>query len=124
MEQNSGLEDEEFATELEPLSTLEDEASESETDSILNSSRHYWAKGVKMPMFEGENPLGWVACVKFFAVQHVQQSAKVRLAFITMEENTLHRFQYWRHKTKRKSWSIFKAMLIKVLWWYRKGRYL
>jgi len=47
MEQNSGLEDEEFATELEPLSKLEDEASESETDSILNSSRHYSIIGRK-----------------------------------------------------------------------------
>ena len=121
-EQNSGLEDEESATESEPLSTSEDEASESETDSILNSSRHYWAKGVKMPMFEGENPLGWITCAEnFFAVQHVQQSTKVRLIFITMEGNALHWFQYWRHKTKRKSWSIFKAVLIKVLWRYQKG---
>ena len=49
----------------------------------------------------------------FFAVQHVQQSAKVRLAFISMEGNALHWFQYWKQKTKRKNWFVFKAALIK-----------
>ena len=100
--------------EPEPSSTSEDEENKPEADSILNSSHHYWAKGVKMPMFEGEDLLGWIVrAEKFFVVQHVQQSTKVRLAFISMEGNALHWFQYWKQKTKRKSWFVFKATLIK-----------
>jgi len=58
MEQNSGLEDEESAMEPKPSSTPEDKENKSEADSVLNSSHHYWAKGVKMPMFEGDDLLG------------------------------------------------------------------
>lgn len=52
---------------------------------------HSWMKKKELPTFEGSDPLGWVARVeKFFEVQQVKPSAKLRLAFISM----VHWFQF------------------------------
>ena len=75
------MEDAESVTEPKPSSALEDEASESEEDLILHSSRHYWAKGVKMPVFEGEDPLGWITCgeVCFRATRPTERESEIGL---------------------------------------------
>lgn len=73
-----------------------------------------WVKKVELPSFEGSDPLDWVARIeKFFEVQQVKSSVKPRLAFISMEGNTVHWFQYWRQKAKNPSWEEFVTTLLR-----------
>ena len=50
-----------------------------------------WIKKVELPTFEGHDPLGWLArAEKFFEVQQVKTSERLRLAFFSMEGNVVH----------------------------------
>lgn len=61
-----------------------------------------WAKEGQMPMFEGEDPLGWITRTeKFFDAQRVDENHKLHLAFINIEGNTIFWFQHWKKKTKQ-----------------------
>lgn len=73
-----------------------------------------WVKKVELPTFEGHDPLGWLArAEKFFEVQQVKPSERLRLAFISMKGNAVHWFQYWRLKSKNPSWKEFADTLIR-----------
>lgn len=66
---------------------IEAEAHEPE----LEGTPREWAKKVELPWFEGSDPLEWVAWAeKFFEVQQVKPTKKVRLAFISMDNNVVH----------------------------------
>lgn len=53
-----------------------------------------WMK-VELPTFEGSDPLGWVArAERFFKVQQIKPTEKLRLAFISMEGKAVW-FQFW-----------------------------
>lgn len=87
---------------------------DSETGLRLERPVTCWVRDVKMPLFEGEEPMGWIAhAEKFFEVQRVNQNMWLQLAFISMEGNALHWFQYWKKNTKRQSWSSFTTALLK-----------
>jgi len=48
-------------------------------------------KKVELPTLRGQDPLGWLArAKKIFKVQQVKTNEKLKLAFISMEENVVH----------------------------------
>ncbi|KAL5192892.1 hypothetical protein HKD37_20G055210 [Glycine soja] len=58
---------------------------------------------VELPTFEGSDPLGWVArAERFFKVQQIKPTEKLRLAFISMEGKA---------KSKNPSWDKFATAL-------------
>lgn len=89
-------------------------ADENSSDDSEEEPRRSWLKKVVLPAFEGEDPLGWVArAEKFFEVQGVKSTEKLHLAFISMEGNAVHWYQFWRQKAKKASWEEFTAALLR-----------
>lgn len=69
---------------------------------------------MELPSFEGVDPLGWIArAATFFEVQRVKSSKKLLLAFISMEGDAVHWFQFWQQKSKHHTWEDFTAALIR-----------
>lgn len=72
-----------------------------------------WVKKVELPTFEGNNPLGWISrAEKFFQVQKVQDQERMRLAYICMEGDANHWFQFWADKVEEPTWDEFVKALI------------
>lgn len=71
----------------------EDEMEGGDTEGEENMASRSWTKKVEVPTFEGNGPLGWLAgAEKFFEVQQIKSSEKLRLAFVSMEGNAVHWF--------------------------------
>ena len=72
-----------------------------------------WTKRVDLSTFEESDPHGWVSRVeKFFEVQNVIVTEKLKLAFISMGGSANHWFSFWRQKLKNHCWEEFTAALI------------
>jgi len=56
-----------------------------------------WTRRVELPVFEGVDPMGWLAKAEnFFDVQNVTARERLKLAFITMEGSASPWFSFWR----------------------------
>lgn len=89
-------------------------ADENSSDDSDEEPRTSWLKKVVLPTFEGDDPLGWIArAEKFFEVQGVKPTERLRLAFISMEGNVVHWFQFWHQHSKNASWEEFTAALLR-----------
>lgn len=94
-------------------SDQESKADPDPSDDEDYASTQSWAKKVRMPTFEGDDPLGWITrAEKFFDIQHIKEKLKLRLAFINMEGNTIYWFQSWKRNTKRRTWKAFTTALV------------
>lgn len=72
-----------------------------------------WVKKVEQPTFEGNDPLGWILrAMKFFEVQKVQEFERMNLAFICMEGEANHWFQFWKAKIDEPTWEEFVTALV------------
>nr|KYP37262.1 hypothetical protein KK1_041542 [Cajanus cajan] len=85
------------------------ESSEGENGGMHNS----WMKKVELPTFEGCDPLGWIARAENFFEAQVKLIEKLHLAFISMEGNVVHWFQFWRQKSNNPSWEEFSMALLR-----------
>ena len=60
-----------------------------------------WFRRVELLIFEGVDPMGWLArAKKFFEVQNVLAKGRLKLAFISMEGNVTPWFSFWRKNSK------------------------
>ena len=72
-----------------------------------------WSRRIELPMFEGVDPMGWLArAEKFFEVQNVSAREKLQLAFISVEGSASSWFVFWRKNSKNQSWEEFSLALI------------
>ena len=84
-------------------------ASESEVVSEPRS----WTKKIELPVFEGLDPVSWIArAEKFFEVHRVQEEEKIQLAFISMEGEAVHWFRFIRRRTPTLSWNSLIPLLL------------
>lgn len=98
---------EEFAklrSSPETSSPLSDEAS---------SEFKMAVKKVELPMFDGDDPVGWVTRAEtYFEVQGSSEEVKVRLAKVCMEGATIHWFNLLRETEDNLTWTKLKQALI------------
>jgi len=71
-----------------------------------------WSRRVELPIFEGVDPMGWLArAEKFFEVQNVIGRERLKLAFISMEGSGCPWLSFWRKNSKNPSWEEFSMAL-------------
>lgn len=79
---------------------------------FLNDSRLF-GKKVKLPVFEGEDPVAWIKRVEiYFDVQNTSEEIKVKLARLSMEGSTIHWFNLLLETEDELSWVKLKKALI------------
>ncbi|PNY17068.1 retrotransposon-related protein [Trifolium pratense] len=83
--------------------------------SIANelSESRLAGKKVKLPMFEGEDPVAWITRAEiYFDVQNTTEEMKVKLARLSMEGPTIHWFNLMLETEDDLSWIKLKKALI------------
>nr|GEV17911.1 ankyrin repeat-containing protein [Tanacetum cinerariifolium] len=80
------------------------------------SNRHgsdYRMRKLKMPLFEGEDPHGWIYKVeRYFEVQDIQPREKLRAAVLCMEGQALSWFRWSEARSPFRSWEGLKRRLL------------
>jgi len=75
-----------------------DTKSKGNTESEVVFEPHFWTKKVELPVFDGTDPLSWIARAEiFFEVHQVKEEEKIRLAFISMEGEAVHWYRFIRN---------------------------
>ncbi|MCH79730.1 pentatricopeptide repeat-containing protein [Trifolium medium] len=70
-------------------------------------------KKVKLPVFEGENPVAWITRAEiYFDVQNTADEMRVKLARLSMEGSTIHWFNLLLETEDDLSWEKLKKGLI------------
>ncbi|WVZ04239.1 hypothetical protein V8G54_025045 [Vigna mungo] len=71
------------------------------------------AMKVDLPVFEGFDPMGWIAMVEtIFETQGVIEEEKVRRAYSSMEGSAGYWVQAWKAKAKNHSWEGLKRAMV------------
>ncbi|MCI32608.1 retrotransposon gag protein, partial [Trifolium medium] len=70
-------------------------------------------KKVELPMFEGEDPVGWISRAEvYFRVQDTRPEIKVNLAQLCMEGPTIHFFNSLINENEDLNWEQLKHALL------------
>lgn len=70
-------------------------------------------KKVKLPVFEGDDPVGWITRAEiYFDVQKTSEEMRVKLARLSMEGTTIHWFNLLMETEDELSWEKLKKALI------------
>ncbi|KAL5565182.1 hypothetical protein UlMin_028346 [Ulmus minor] len=71
-------------------------------------------KRLELPLFEGENPFGWLFRAKrYFAVNGIAEGEKVFAASVCLEGQALNWFQWIEAQTPFKSWRDFRTAVLR-----------
>ena len=71
------------------------------------------AKRVELPMFDGEDPAGWISRAEvYFRVQDTTPAVKVDLAQLCMEGPTIHFFNSLLNEEEELTWERLKGALV------------
>lgn len=69
---------------------------------------------IDLPVFNGEDAYGWIVRVeRFFRLNDVDDTEKVKLLVVAMEDRALNWFQWWEEQTPERTWEAFKEALIR-----------
>ncbi|XP_057449034.1 uncharacterized protein LOC130740445 [Lotus japonicus] len=69
---------------------------------------------IDLPVFNGDDAYGWIVRVeRFFRLNEVDDTEKVRLLVVAMEERALNWFQWWEEQTPERTWEAFKEALVR-----------
>ncbi|KAL9298291.1 hypothetical protein ACSQ67_024187 [Phaseolus vulgaris] len=81
-------------------------------DSPSSESR-LAGKKVKLPSFEGEDPMAWITRAEiYFDVRNTPEDMRVKLSRLSMEGPTIHWFNLSMETEDRLSWEKLKRALI------------
>ncbi|XP_057438197.1 transposon Tf2-1 polyprotein isoform X1 [Lotus japonicus] len=81
-------------------------------DSNMGESR-LAGKKVKLPVFEGEDPVAWITRAEiYFDVQNTPDELRVKLSRLSMEGSTIHWFNLLMETEDELSWEKLKRALI------------
>ncbi|MCH79689.1 Ty3/gypsy retrotransposon protein [Trifolium medium] len=70
-------------------------------------------KKVELPMFDGEDPAGWISRAEiYFRVQGTSPEVKVSLAQLCMEGSTIHFFNSLISEDEEMTWEMLKESLL------------
>lgn len=70
-------------------------------------------KKLKLPMFEGDDPMAWIARAEiYFDVQNTTDAMHVKLVWLSMEGPTIHWFSPLMETEGELSWEKLKKSLI------------
>lgn len=73
----------------------------------VDGGRH---RKLEIPLFEGEDPLGWIFRVeRYFVVNGVTEAEKLEAAVVSLEGRALSWFQWTEARTPVNSWQEFKT---------------
>ncbi|XP_073057376.1 uncharacterized protein [Primulina eburnea] len=71
-------------------------------------------KKIELPMFEGEDPLGWLGKMEqYFEVHESPTECRLKLAYICMQGTTVHWFRWMKVRIPNLSWDRLAEELIK-----------
>ena len=65
-----------------------------------------------MPIFEGEDPMGWLTKIeRYFRLQAVREEDKLEAVMVAMDGEALGWFQWWESWNPNHSWEGFKIAI-------------
>ncbi|XP_075511724.1 uncharacterized protein LOC142547355 [Primulina tabacum] len=71
-------------------------------------------KKIELPVFEGEDPLGWLGKIEqYFEVHETPRDCRLKLAYICMHGTTVHWFRWMKVRIPNMGWDRFAEELIK-----------
>ncbi|KAK6123709.1 hypothetical protein DH2020_042544 [Rehmannia glutinosa] len=74
---------------------------------------HLTSKHIEIPMFTGDDPIGWLArAEQYFAIQRTREDLKVATTFISMEGPALHWLRWLQQQSPTLTWEQFKSELL------------
>jgi hypothetical protein len=83
------------------------------TEASSQGESRLAGKKVKLPLFEGEDPVAWITRAEiYFDVQNTTADMKVKLARLSMEGPTIHWFNLLMETEDDLSWEKLKRSLI------------
>lgn len=86
---------------------------EDSTGDSSHSESRLAGKKVKLPPFEGEDPIAWITRAEiYFDVQNTSEEMRVKLARLSMEGSTIHWFNLLMETEDELSWEKLKRALI------------
>lgn len=86
---------------------------EDSTGDSSHSESRLAGKKVKLPLFEGEDPVAWITRAEiYFDVQNTSEEMRVKLARLSMEGSTIHWFNLLMETEDELSWEKLKRALI------------
>lgn len=86
---------------------------ETSVDDSSQSESRLAGKKVKLPVFEGEDPVAWITRAEiYFDVQNAPEDLRVKLTRLSMEGPTIHWFNLLMETEDELSWEKLKRALI------------
>lgn len=86
---------------------------ETSVDDSSQSESRLAGKKVKLPVFEGEDPVAWITRAEiYFDVQNTPEDFRVKLTRLSMEGPTIHWFNLLMETEDELSWEKLKRALI------------
>lgn len=86
---------------------------ETSSGSSSQSESRLAGKKVKLPLFDGDDPVGWITRAEiYFDVQNSADDMRVKLARLSMEGSTIHWFNLLMETEDALSWEKLKRTLI------------
>ncbi|PNX66761.1 pentatricopeptide repeat-containing protein [Trifolium pratense] len=86
---------------------------ESSVNRSTESESRLAGKKVKLPLFEGEDPVAWITRAEiYFDVQGTADEMKVKLSRLSMEGSTIHWFNLLLETEDDLSWEKLKKAMI------------
>lgn len=88
-------------------------AENSNDDASSQSESRLAGKKVKLPLFEGEDPVAWITRAEiYFDVQNTSEDMRVKLSRLSMEGATIHWFNLLMETEDDLTWEKLKKALI------------
>lgn len=96
------------------LSKSSSTSSASPSTIVVASPTGYFPRRLELPVFSGEDPIGWLArAEQYFELQQTPAEKKVPMALVGMDGSALHWIRWLRQTTPDMSWETLKTALIK-----------
>ncbi|WVZ02147.1 hypothetical protein V8G54_022953 [Vigna mungo] len=117
-------------TNQEPTSELRRktrfQSSEDEAEKDRGDVQRSGMKRVELPMFEGVDPMGWIAKAdKFFDLHNVTERKKMKLVYICMERGANYYWiRFWQKKTRHPNWKMFTEAMTRRFGGLNRGTIL
>ncbi|MCI47411.1 retrotransposon-derived protein PEG10-like, partial [Trifolium medium] len=95
------------------ISTETVQESEQSVEVEQHQESRLSGKKVKLPAFEGEDPVAWITRAEiYFDVQQTPDAMRIKLARLSMEGSTIHWFNLLLETEDDLSWEKLKKALI------------
>jgi len=70
-----------------------------------------WWSNLEMPIFDGEDPMGWLTKIeRYFRLRVVREEDKLEVVMVAMDGEALDWFQWWESWNPNHSWDGFKIV--------------